>query len=147
LFAQNYASGAGGALLTQAPNFLLIQSAVIGNSSGIASVTNEMFLNSSTVTDNQGPALRALNGGTFDVSYSDFWNNRGFADTPDPGTMNGNLAADPLFTDTSAADASNWSLHPLPGSPLIDAGDPEVNDADGTRRDIGYYAGPQPPSR
>jgi uncharacterized protein YjdB len=147
LFAQNYASGAGGALLTQAPNFLLIQSAVIGNSSGIASVTNEMFLNSSTVTDNQGPALRALNGGTFDVSYSDFWNNGGFADTPDPGTMNGNLAADPLFTDTSAADASNWSLHPLPGSPLIDAGDPEVNDADGTRRDIGYYAGPQPPSR
>jgi predicted outer membrane repeat protein len=147
LFAQNYASGAGGALLTQgSPNFLLIQSDVVGNSSGIATISSETFVNSSAITGNSGPALSVYNGGSFNVTYSDFWNDGGFQDTPDPGTTNGNLAADPLFVDTSATSALDWSLHLAPGSPLIDAGDPEVPDADGTRRDIGYYAGPIPPS-
>ena len=147
LFAQNYASDAGGALFAQgSQNFLLIQADVVGNSSGIAALTNTVFLNSVAVTDNQGPALTNWSDGTFNVTYSDFWNNGGFQDTPDPGTANGNLTAAPLFTDTSSADALNWSLHLLAGSPLVDAGDPEVNDADGTRRDIGYYAGPIPPS-
>jgi hypothetical protein len=50
--------------------------------------------------------------------------------------IDGNIAASPMFT--SATD-----LHPLPGSPLIDAGVAEspYDDLDGTTSDIGIYGG------
>lgn len=50
----------------------------------------------------------------------------------------GNLAADPGFTDPA-----NGDFRPLAGSPQVDAGDPGAtwNDADGTRNDIGATGG------
>ena len=55
---------------------------------------------------------------------------------------NGNIAVNPLFVAYSA-DLSplRWDLHPGTGSPLINAGDSSVSDADGTRADIGFYGG------
>lgn len=50
----------------------------------------------------------------------------------------------PGFNEAFQADPGDCTVDPLPGpgSALIDAGDPEVLDADGTRSDIGAFGGP-----
>ena len=56
-----------------------------------------------------------------------------------PGT--GNTTADPLFVDAAAGD---YRL--LPNSPCLNAGAPAAPpDPDGSRTDIGYFAGSAPP--
>lgn len=60
----------------------------------------------------------------------------------DPTGREGNLTADALFTDRSAPDPLDWDLTLLPGSPLIDAGDPTILDPDGSPSDLGPYGGP-----
>jgi hypothetical protein len=49
------------------------------------------------------------------------------------------LTGSPMFV------AAPLDLHPAPGSPLIDAGDPDgdLDDPDGTRNDLGRYGGPE----
>lgn len=46
-----------------------------------------------------------------------------------------NRSEDPVFV-------SENDMTPGPGSPLVDAGDPELSDPDGTASDIGYTGGP-----
>jgi hypothetical protein len=58
------------------------------------------------------------------------------------GTDN-NAALEPDYVDVSDADPLNWDLSLQSGSALIDAGDPSIDDADGTTSDIGAYGGPQ----
>ncbi|MCA9494656.1 MAG: right-handed parallel beta-helix repeat-containing protein [Myxococcales bacterium] len=45
---------------------------------------------------------------------------------------------DPMWTGYVADGRCNDDFTPLPGSPLIDAGDPSRTDLDGSRRDIGW---------
>ena len=54
----------------------------------------------------------------------------------------GNVAVDPGYTDVTGILADTWDLTLSSDSPLINAGDPAVLDADGTRSDIGAYGGP-----
>lgn len=53
-----------------------------------------------------------------------------------------NLEGDPLFVDTEGDDPAAWNLHLQEGSPLVDAGDPTIEDPDGSTSDIGAYGGP-----
>ena len=53
----------------------------------------------------------------------------------------GNLATDPAFM---APDSSNFRLQPT--SAGVNAGNPEFTDRDGTRADMGVYAGPEAPN-
>jgi hypothetical protein len=55
-------------------------------------------------------------------------------------TGEGNLATDPGFT---AATTGDFTL--LPTSACIDAGDPTLTDHDGSRADMGVFAGPEAP--
>jgi len=69
------------------------------------------------------------------VQYNNFWNlgvvnqNTAFPDST-------NIFRDPMFVD----DTSDFHLQMF--SPLIDAGDPNILDVDGSRSDIGIYGGP-----
>jgi hypothetical protein len=70
------------------------------------------------------------------VGYNLFWENKhqyapDMAFRPDPG----NLFANPMFVDS-------LDFHLQAFSPAIDAGDPSLLDADGSRSDIGPFGGP-----
>ncbi len=54
------------------------------------------------------------------------------------------LAVDPLLRDPTRL-CEPWALLPLPGSPVVDAGDPTVLDVDLSRSDIGLSGGPDGP--
>jgi hypothetical protein len=75
--------------------------------------------------------------GTVDVRYNDFWRVDnpyvGFT-IPDDTT---NQRVNPMFVNEDSLD-----LHLQKYSPLIDAGDPDILDVDGSRSDIGSYGGP-----
>jgi hypothetical protein len=51
------------------------------------------------------------------------------------------VTEDPAFVAYVAGDCGS-DLHPGPGSALVDAGDPDLEDDDGTPADIGAYGGP-----
>jgi hypothetical protein len=69
------------------------------------------------------------------IQYNNFWNlgvvnqNTAFPDST-------NIFRDPMFVE----DTSDFHLQMF--SPLIDAGDPNILDVDGSRSDIGIYGGP-----
>ena len=73
-------------------------------------------------------------------AYNDVWAHAGghFSGMDDPTGVDGNLSVDPLFQDP---DADNYDL--LAVSQCVDAGDPDLLDADGTRSDMGAYGGPE----
>jgi hypothetical protein len=64
--------------------------------------------------------------------YNLYWNNSQDYAGFEPGI--GDIHADPLL------DLANGRL--FPGSPAIDAGDPAIQDKDGSRSDIGPFGGP-----
>lgn len=73
----------------------------------------------------------------FPMSYNVLWENAegDWRDMPDYTDEDGNVHVDPLWDTLTFA--------PLPGSPLIDSGNPELTDPDGTPCDVGIYGGPQ----
>jgi hypothetical protein len=75
-------------------------------------------------------------GNQIPIHYNNFWDNIYDIQYNDSiiDTV-GNIHADPMFTDTNMFQLQLYS-------PLIDAGDPNILDLDGTRSDIGAYGGP-----
>ena len=71
------------------------------------------------------------------LTYNDVWNNAVNYYQATPGI--GSDSLDPVYTDSAGRD-----FHLQAGSPCIDAGnpDPQYNDPDGTRNDMGAYGGP-----
>jgi len=82
-------------------------------------------------------AMQGINklGTNVEIKFNDAWNNvinyKNF--TPDST----NLSIDPMIVNEDSLD-----FHLEMFSPLIDAGDPDILDLDGTRSDIGFYGGP-----
>ena len=85
------------------------------------------------------------------LSYNAFSDNRsnqsesfmqGTQTSWDPVGADGNIDSDASFTDVSGG-AQGWELTLAAGSALIDAGDPDVSDPDGSVCDIGAYGGPE----
>jgi len=72
----------------------------------------------------------------FVANYNNLWHNEiDFYEVP--GDSIGNIFCNPMYVDDD-----NHDYHLQAFSPLIDAGDPNVLDVDGTRSDIGAYGGP-----
>jgi hypothetical protein len=98
--------------------------------------------------DSSHPASVLVHGNSgFLVEHSGFWANssssnsmswdQGETDVHTSGT------ADPGYADTSSDAPTDWDLSLAAGSAYIDAGDPEISDADGSTSDIGAYGGPE----
>ena len=108
---------------------------MINNSSlGIQFYNNDTIKNNLIVNSWKGLSL--WEGSTnYITKFNNSWNNNynyyGF--TPDST----NLSVDPMFVDEDSMD-----YHLQMYSPLIDAGDPDILDKDGSRSDIGLYGGP-----
>ncbi len=129
-------SGGGGAAYGYYygyPTFVNVS--ISGNSSAIAGLES----GSAVAFDPTYPAT------IFTFEYCNLWDNGDipFLGLVSPVGAEGNIEADPTYTDTSGASALDWDLNLRRGSALIDAGDPSFEDADGTRSDIGSRGGPE----
>jgi hypothetical protein len=60
-----------------------------------------------------------------------------------PLSGTGNVTGDPAYTDVSGDDPLAWDFTLGSGSSLIDAGDPTIEDTDGSTSDIGAFGGPE----
>ena len=92
-----------------------------------------------------GSGISGAKGATITVRNGDLWENDGGAVSSsysDPTGLDGNLATNPLFVSFAADGADGDDLHLTAESPLVDAGDPAILDADGGPSDIGAYGGP-----
>lgn len=83
-------------------------------------------------------AISADTAPTAPVSHNVFWDTDDLCGGVSVDGIQDNRDTDPMFVDEP-----NEDFHPLPGSPLIDAGVPEAgwDDVDATRSDIGVYGG------
>jgi len=132
---QNNANFGGGGILISAGSSLSIVNCVIYMNSALLSedgafmVDGDIQIINSIVWDNLGTFDRR-----FMISVSSY------SDIQTIGTSPfGNIDLDPEFEDPEAGD-----FHFQPGSPCIDAGDPNgaYRDVDGSRNDMGVYGGP-----
>ncbi len=104
------------------------------DSFGIAGADGDTLLNNLTFGCRRGILL--LSGeGSCTANYNAFWNNH--IDIQAYGNFDsiGNIFVNPMLV-------SNDDFHLQAFSPLIDAGDPDILDLDGSRSDIGFYGGP-----
>lgn len=164
VFAGNK-GGMGGGLLVQGGVASLLQAAFVKNTSeyggslaatsgSTVTVRNAVFAdNVATWSPDLGGAIQRcttdeIEDGECDasvtVAFTDAWQNlpRNYGNMPDPGGQDGNVSVAPGFVDQGGVSPALWDLHLGPGSPLIDAGDPQRLDADASRSDIGAYGGP-----
>jgi hypothetical protein len=106
--------------------------AITGFSAGSLSITNNILVSHGSIN----PSGLGIQQTPAAISYNDIWP---AADPPVSGT--GNISLDPQF-----ADEGTQNYHILSTSPARNAGspDPQYNDVDGSRNDMGAYGGPDP---
>ncbi len=102
----------------------------------VAVLTNALVCATVGSTTGRGHAGVEAESSAVRFRYSDVWGNApaDFWGLSDPTGAHGNVSVDPVVVD------SDYHLDPT--SPLVDAGDPRILDADGSRADIGAYGGP-----
>jgi predicted outer membrane repeat protein len=152
LFVENVAGANGGGLrLLNSGSASVINNMFLGNQAdfgggAIASGTGLLFQNNVVAWSTAGDGLQADVGSAAVVTYDAFFDNVAdpVGDSLDPLAMDPTvLDADPgLIAYTADGDCTNDDFHPRADSPLLDAGDPNQLDPDGSRSDIGAYGGP-----
>ncbi len=80
---------------------------------------------------------------TWSASYSNVYGHSvDFMDVEDWTGVDGNISDDAVYADVSSSDPLDWDLGLDSSSPLVDAGDPAILDADGSTSDMGAFGGP-----
>ena len=152
LFIENTATNEGGGFYFGASTAgELINNTFMANS---ANDGGAVWADTATITTANNIIAHTSNGygagsnlASLGITYS-----LGFTNTPDHveatawaswSTGTGNIEGDPLLTNyTNDGDCTNDKLWPQAGSPVIDAGDPSIDDPDGSTSDIGAFGGP-----
>jgi hypothetical protein len=83
----------------------------------------------------EGAELGFFLGDNYILKYNNAWNNN--TNYPSENIDSTNLSVDPMIVSEDSLD-----FHLQMYSPLIDAGDPNILDIDGSRSDIGLFGGP-----
>ena len=109
------------------------------------------FLNNIVSDNNGGYAIYCADtdvDGLSDFFHNDFYDNDGggsdFDGCTDPGTDDGNLEDDPAWRTAPSwdGDETDDDYHLDTSSTLVDAGQTDVYDPDGSTSDIGAFGGP-----
>ncbi|UCC44876.1 MAG: thrombospondin type 3 repeat-containing protein [Candidatus Zixiibacteriota bacterium] len=129
LIYDNHGTGSAAGLYLHLTNSTILNNTVTGNTQGIyiwGEVGSGDTIYNNIVVNNDSCGISPSNA---TIGYNDVWGNTTY-DDPGPG----GISADPRFYDP---DNHDYSL--LASSPCIDAGhpDPQYNDPDGSRNDIG----------
>ncbi len=146
IFAKNAASDDGGFLYsvnghTTFKNVTLYDNTG-GEYGGFTLFDSSVSFINSIIADQDGPHFAGIKTdetvpSTATFSYNLFFDNDGdFVGIDDPVGSNGNILEDHLMVDPENGD---YTL--AAGSPGIDAGDPSLKDADGSRSDLGAFGG------
>jgi parallel beta-helix repeat protein len=147
-FKDNDVSDDGGAIYVRAGIVDVLNVVMDGNSGpGVGTMvvkgSTATLTNAIVVDSSGGNVLRVEDSedgaGSFAVSYSAFDDNDGgFGGMDSPIGSDGNISADPDFSS-----AGDYTLDS--SSPCINAGDPSIDDRDGSRSDMGMHGGPSAP--
>lgn len=151
---------AGGATFDRSTRAVLTNASIVGNLAqapevfaGGFTVFNDvqMTVRNTDISFNQVVADAWTAGGAGQVGVVPDWQHNNVygndhvqygGEAGDPTGFAGNLSEDPGYVDLSADLAAGWDLRLDSGSALIDAGAPELTDADGSPSDIGAFGGP-----
>ena len=120
-------------------NLLVYNNYITGkiNAYGIRGGPNSVVKNNVVTNTNSGIGKYGSQDPV--VQYNDSWNNNINYDDIIADTTN--LSVDPMVVNDDTTQGK-FDFHLQKYSPLIDAGDPNILDKDGTRSDIGLYGGP-----
>ena len=113
-------------------------------SDSVGVLTNVIIAeNTGGVASEAGGIAVAPDNSSVQLSHCCVWGNTptDFVGFDDPIGMDGNLAEDPSFVDVSAVSTLDFDHHLATDSPLLDQGDPAGEDPDGSRSDMGAFAG------
>jgi len=158
-FQENYAGYYGGGVYSYVDYYReMTNNTFLGNEAGTAGgalyaissyldFRNNIVAFTETADAIYGNSTTATNSS---FEFNAFWDNDGGdaagSLTEDHVTGSGNITADPMVTDWSEdGDCSNDDLRLDAGSALVNAGDPQIDDTDGSPSDIGAYGGPYAP--
>ncbi len=156
VFVENEATFGGAISASYAPSLVIEGNTFVGNASGqggglYAYLPKGSWTNNIVAWTTKGYGLYALrSSGTMAPAYSDWYENvtdhtyrfAGFS-----ASASGNTSVDPGFVEYSMdANCANDSLWLDVDSPLIDAGDPSLLDADGSVSDMGAWSGTVAPA-
>jgi predicted outer membrane repeat protein len=99
-----------------------------------------------TIVSHNGGGVSLDTGITGTYRHCDVFDNAGrdwVDQAVDPGEADGNVSVQPGYRVFIAGfDPSIWDLSLNAESPLVDAGDPNLSDPDGSASDLGAYGGP-----
>ncbi|MBP9582854.1 MAG: hypothetical protein IT276_16405 [Ignavibacteriaceae bacterium] len=121
-------------------NSELFNNNIFGNfNNSLLEVGSSNVVKNNTITGGNLNGVKVWNTSGLVFRYNNVWNNAinytGF--TPDTS----NISVDPMVVNDDTTQGE-LDFHLQKFSPLIDAGDPNILDRDGSRSDIGLYGGP-----
>jgi predicted outer membrane repeat protein len=151
LFVENAAAESGGAVFVDGEPVSVVNNHFLANTAGedgsavLLYATDARLVNNLLAWHAEPAAVDLVAEASALVQgWNAFFENAADAGSlVEAGFAGTELFEDPLLSDYVADnDCGADRLYPLAASPLVDAGDPDLEDPDGSRSDIGAFGGP-----